>query len=94
LNARKNDSFIRTSVVLDGRDLALTGPPIHRTGVIHLLVRAFAASGEQVPGGIDQTLRIDLDEDGYQRALKYGLVYSALLPATKPGPYSGARGLP
>src|SRR5258707_7712232 len=87
LNARKNDSFIRTAVVLDGRDLALTGPPIHRTGVIHLIVRVFEVSGRQVPGGIDQVLRIDLNEEGYERALKYGLIYTALLSVTKPGPY-------
>ncbi len=87
LNARKNDSFIRTTVILDGRDLAMSGPPMHRTGVIHLMVRAFAVSGDQVPGGIDQTLRIDLNEEGYERALKYGLIYTALLPVTKPGPY-------
>jgi VWFA-related protein len=87
LNARKNDSFIRTAVVLDGRDLALTGPSIHRTAVIHLLVRAFGVNGDQLPGGIDQTLRIDLNEEGYERALKYGLIYTAMLPATRPGPY-------
>ena len=87
LNARKNDSFIRTAIVLDGRDLEFTGPAIHRTGVIHLIVRAFQVSGERVLGGIDQNLRIDLNEEGYERALKYGLIYTALLPATKPGPY-------
>jgi len=87
LNARKNDSFIRIAVVLDGRDLALSGPPIHRTGVIHLIVRVFEVSGSQVPGGIDQALRIDLNEEGYERALKYGLIYTALLPVAKPGPY-------
>ena len=87
LNARKNDSFIRTAVVLNGSDLDLTGPAIHRTGVIHLIVRMFEVSGDQVPGGIDQALRIDLDEAGYQRALQYGLIYTALLPAAKPGPY-------
>jgi VWFA-related protein len=87
LNARKNDSFIRTAVVLNGRDLDLTGPAVHRTGVIHLIVRVFEVSGNRVPGGIDQALRIDLDEEGYERALKYGLIYTALLPAAKPGPY-------
>jgi VWFA-related protein len=87
LNARKNDSFIRTAVILDGRDLTISGPPIHRTGVFHLMVRAFAVSGDQIPGGINQTLRIDLNEEGYERALKYGLLYTALLPVAKPGPY-------
>lgn len=87
LNARKNESFIRTAVVLDGGDLELTGFAVHRTGVIHLIVRVFEVSGNRVPGGIDQTLRIDLNEDGYERALKYGLIYTALLPVSKPGPY-------
>jgi VWFA-related protein len=87
LNARKNESFIRTAVVLDGRDLDLTGLAVHRTGVIHLIVRVFEVSGNRVPGGIDQTLRIDLNENGYERALKYGLIYTALLPVSKPGPY-------
>ena len=44
-------------------------------------------NGDQVPGGIDQALRIDLAPDGYERALKYGLIYAALLPVAKPGPY-------
>jgi hypothetical protein len=83
----KNDSFIRTAVVLDGRDLDFTGPVVHRTGVIHLIVRVFEVSGNQVPGGIDQALRIDLNEEGYERALKYGLIYTALLPVANPGPY-------
>ena len=87
LNVRKNVAAIRTTVVLDGRDLDLSGPPIHRTGVFHLVVRAFAVNGSQVPGGIDQALRIDLDPDGYERALKYGLIYAALIPVTKAGPY-------
>ncbi|HXJ95756.1 MAG TPA: VWA domain-containing protein [Terriglobia bacterium] len=87
LSARKDDALIRTAVVLDGRDLDLTGPAIHRTGVIHLIVRAFDASGNQVEGGIDEALRIDLNEEGYERALKYGLIYTTLLPVSKPGPY-------
>lgn len=87
LSASKHDSFIRTAVLLDGRDLDLSGPPIHRTGVIHLVVRAFEVSGERVPGGIDQVLRIDLNEDGYERAVRYGLIYTSLLAVPKPGPY-------
>ena len=87
LSASKHDSFIRTAVLLDGRDLDLSGPPIHRTGVIHLVVRAFEVSGERVPGGIDQVLRIDLNEDGYERAVRYGLIYTSLLVVPKPGPY-------
>jgi hypothetical protein len=87
LNARKSDSFIRVFVVLNGRDIDFSGPAIHRTGIIHLIVRVFEVSGERILGGIDQTLRIDLNEEGYERTLKYGLIYTALLPALNPGPY-------
>lgn len=87
LSASKDQAFLRTAVVIDGRDLVLAGPPVHRTGVIQLLVRAFAVGGDEMSGGIDQMLRIDLNEDGYERALKYGLIYTALIPVRKPGPY-------
>jgi VWFA-related protein len=79
--------FLRTTVYIDGNDVRFQGLPIHRTGVQHLIVKAFNANGAMLPGGIDQTRRIDLDEAGYERAQKYGLIYTALLPAPKPGPY-------
>lgn len=87
LNAKKNQSFLRTEVTIDGRTLKLTGPPNHLTGFLHLLVRAFAVSGDRLVGGIDQHLRVDLNAEGYQRALKYGLVYTTLIEVPKPGPY-------
>jgi hypothetical protein len=83
----KNDYFIRATLYIDGKDVVFDGPPIHRTGVLHVILRAFNASGGTLPGGIDQTRRIDLNEEGYQRAQKYGLIYTTLLPAPKPGPY-------
>jgi hypothetical protein len=49
---------------------------IHRRGVLHMVARAFNAKGEPLAGGIDQSRRIDLDEDGYDRAHKYGLIYA------------------
>ncbi len=87
LNERRKASFIRTAVFLNGHDLELTGPAIHRTGLIHLIVRAFGVSGDPLPGGFDQRLRIDVDPAGYDRVMKYGLIYTTLLPADKPGPY-------
>ncbi len=84
---KKNASLIRATVVLNAYDLALSGPKINRSAIIHLLVRAFNVSGKQLEGGIDQRLRVSLNEEGYERALKYGLVYSAFLPANQPGPY-------
>lgn len=87
LMAKKNLPFVQTAVWIAGRDLRLTGPANHKTGVIHLIVRAFSVAGTVLEGGIDQMLRVDLDADGYRRALDYGLVYSAILEVPKPGPY-------
>jgi hypothetical protein len=83
----QKDYFIRATVYIDGKDVVFTGPPIHRTGTLHIVVRAFNANGESPEGGIDQLRRIDVDEDGYRRAREYGLIYSALLTVSKPGPY-------
>ena len=83
----KNDYFIRATLYIDGKDVAFQGPPIHRTGVLHLILRAFDATGGTLQGGIDQMRRIDLNEEGYDRAQKYGLIYTTLLPVAKPGPY-------
>jgi VWFA-related protein len=87
LNAKKNHSYLHVAVVLDAKDMHLTGPPVNRTGVFQILVRAFDVKGTQMDGGIDQTLRINLNEEGYERALKWGLVYNGLLTVPKPGPY-------
>jgi VWFA-related protein len=87
LSVRKNDSFIQTAVILNGRDIKWEGPAINRSGVLHLLVRAYSVNGGQLEGGIDRILRVNLNEEGYDRAMKYGLIYSALLPVPKPGPY-------
>ncbi len=85
--AGKNDYFIRATVFIDGKDIDFSGPPIHRTGVLRMVVRAFDANGEALQGGIDQTRRIDVDEDGYRRSRDYGLIYTALLTVPKPGAY-------
>ena len=87
LSARKNTWHARTSLWVDAHDLTLEGPPHNRSGIIHLLVRAFGVSGAELEGGIDEMLRVSLDEEGYDRAMKYGLVYSTVIPVAKPGPY-------
>lgn len=83
----KNDYFIRATLYIDGKDVVFEGPPIHRTGVLHVILRAFDAIGGTLEGGIDQMRRIDLNEEGYERAQKYGLIYTTLLAVPKPGPY-------
>ncbi len=85
--SEKNDYFLRATLYIDGRDVVFAGPPIHRTGMVHVVLRAFNATGGTLEGGIDQMRRIDLNEDGYERARKYGLIYTTLLPVKKPGPY-------
>ena len=83
----KKDYFIRATLYIDGRDVFFEGPPIHRAGVLHVILRAFNAAGGTLEGGIDQMRRIDLNEEGYERAQKYGLIYTTLLAVPKPGPY-------
>ena len=83
----KNAYFLRATLYINGKDVLFDGPPIHRTGVLHVILRAFNATGGTLEGGIDQMRRIDLNEEGYERAQKYGLIYTTLLPVPKPGPY-------
>jgi VWFA-related protein len=83
----KNDYFIRATLYIDGNDVVFSGPPIHRTGLVHVVLRAFNANGGTLQGGIDQMRRIDVNEEGYERAQKFGLIYTTLLPVSKPGPY-------
>ena len=83
----KNDYFIRATLYIDGKDVVFSGPPIHRTGLVHVVLRAFNANGGTLQGGIDQMRRIDVNEEGYERAQKFGLIYTTLLPVSKPGPY-------
>jgi hypothetical protein len=52
-----------------------------------VVLRAFDAAGGTIEGGMNETLRVDLNDDGYERAQKYGLVYTTMLPLKKPGPY-------
>jgi hypothetical protein len=83
----KNDYFIRATLFIDGKDVAFSGPPVHRTGLVHVVLRAFNANGGTLQGGIDQMRRIDVNEEGYERAQKFGLIYTTLLHVAKPGPY-------
>jgi len=83
----KKDYFIRATLYIDGKDVVFSGPPVHRTGLVHVVLRAFNANGGTLQGGIDQMRRIDVNEDGYERAQKFGLIYTTLLPVAKPGPY-------
>ncbi len=87
LSARKNEWLARTSLWVDAHNLTLEGPTNNRAGIIHLLVRAFGVSGAELEGGIDQVLKVSLDAEGYDRAMKYGLLYSTVIRVAKPGPY-------
>ncbi|MDP8979907.1 MAG: VWA domain-containing protein [Acidobacteriota bacterium] len=87
LAAAKDHASVHVLLRIDPRNLPLEGPLINRSAIIHLLVRAYDASGAAVEGGIDQRLRVSLNEEGYKRAMKYGLVYATTVTVNKPGPY-------
>lgn len=87
LSARKNEWLAQTALWVDAHNLTLEGPVNNRSGMIHLLVRAFSVNGAEMDGGIDQLLRVSLNEEGYDRAMKYGLVYATSIPIAKSGPY-------
>jgi len=87
LSGRKNEWIAQTALWVNAHDLTLEGPSQNRSGIVHLLVRAFSVNGAEMEGGIDQLLRVSLNEEGYERAMKFGLVYSTSIPIAKPGPY-------
>ncbi|MEA2910037.1 MAG: hypothetical protein QOJ15_2118, partial [Bradyrhizobium sp.] len=87
LTAAKDHAFLHVLLRIDPRKLSLAGPLINRSAIVHLLVRAYGASGAEMEGGIDQRLRVSLNEEGYDRATKNGLVYATTIAVYKPGPY-------
>jgi hypothetical protein len=87
LTAAKNHAFLHVLLRIDPRKLSLEGPLMNRSAIVHLLVRAYGVSGAEMEGGIDQRLRVSLNEEGYDRAMKNGLVYATTVPVSKPGPY-------
>ncbi len=87
LAGRKNEIFIETLLEFRAQDFSYSGPPTNRVAVVTLVLRAFDVAGNEMPGGIDQTLKISLDEEGFDRARKYGLVYGAMVPVPRAGPY-------
>jgi VWFA-related protein len=87
LAGRKNEIFIENLLVFQAKDFSYSGEPANRVAVVTLMLRAFDAGGNAMPGGIDQTLKISLDEQGFGRAQKYGLVYTTIVRVPKAGPY-------
>ncbi|HLK20829.1 MAG TPA: VWA domain-containing protein [Bryobacteraceae bacterium] len=87
LKAGRNLPSVRVSMIVRGQDLSLEGPVYNRSAIIHLLVRAYSVNGADLDTGVDKTLRVSLNEEGFQRALKFGLVYATEIEVAKPGPY-------
>jgi hypothetical protein len=85
LRAKANEPLIHVSV--NSESLSLSGPAINRSAIVHLLLRAYDVHGAALDGGIDRFPRVSLNQAGYNRAMKYGLVYSTTISARKPGPY-------
>jgi VWFA-related protein len=87
LKAGRNLPSVRVSMIVRAQDLTLAGPVYNRSAIIHLLIRAYGVNGADLDTGVDKTLRVSLNEEGYQRALKFGLVYATEIEVAKPGPY-------
>jgi VWFA-related protein len=87
LKAGRNSSSIRASLVVKAQDLTLEGPAQNRSAVVHLLIQVYSVNGAGLDGGADKLLRVSLNEEGAERALKYGLVYATQVDVKKPGPY-------
>jgi VWFA-related protein len=87
MKAGRNLPSIRASMIVRARDLTLEGPVHNRSAIIHLLIRAYGVNGPDLDRSADKMLRVSLNEEGYQRALKYGLVYAMEVEVAKPGPY-------
>jgi VWFA-related protein len=87
LKAGRNLPSVRVSMIVRAQDLTLEGPVYNRSAIIHLLIRAYGVNGADLDVGVDKTLRVSLNEEGFQRALKFGLVYATEIEVAKPGPY-------
>jgi VWFA-related protein len=87
MKAGRNLPSIRASMIVRAQDLTLEGPVQNRSAIIHLLIRAYGVNGPDLDRSADKMLRVSLNEEGYQRALKYGLVYAMEVEVAKPGPY-------
>jgi len=87
LGAKGHELFVMSTLAVHTSDLSLSGPLTNRSATIHLVLRAFSVGGAQMEGGIDKLLRVSLNEEGYERAFKYGLVYSTTIPIPSAGPY-------
>jgi VWFA-related protein len=87
LTAAKDRAFLHVLLRIDPRKLSLEGPLINRSAIVHLLLRAYGVSGAEMEGGIDQRMRVSLNQEGYDRAMKNGLVYATTIAVHKPGPY-------
>ena len=87
LKAGRNLPSIRASMIVRAQDLTLEGPAYNRSAIIHLLIRAYGVNGADLDRSADKVLRVSLNEEGYERALKFGLVYAMEVEVPKPGPY-------
>jgi VWFA-related protein len=87
MKAGRNLPSIRASMIVRAQDLTLEGPVYNRSAVIHLLIRAYSVNGADLDRSADKMLRVSLNEEGYRRALKFGLVYAMEMDLAKPGPY-------
>jgi VWFA-related protein len=87
LKAGRNTPALHASMIVRAQDLTLEGPPQNRSAIIHLMIRAYGVNGADLDRSADKMLRVSLNEEGYRRAMKFGLVYAMEMDIAKPGPY-------
>lgn len=86
-NDEKNQNYIRSFIRINANDLKFTHDKNGKyKAVVDVAAMTFGDNGTP----IDQVVKgytVELDETGYQKSLRDGIVYNFLLPIKKAGPY-------
>lgn len=86
-NHQTAGSFVRSMLHIDARDLTFTkGEDGQHKAVFDVVAITFGDNGSVVDQ-INRSYTLRAPEEGYQRLLKQGLVYTINLPVKKPGAY-------
>jgi VWFA-related protein len=84
---RKEGSFVRSLVHIDGRDLTFNRQPDGTyKSVIDVVALTFGARG-LVVSEANVTHTVTVTEAGYKKVLQAGLLYNMVVPTKKPGGY-------
>jgi VWFA-related protein len=86
-HADKEGSFINTLLFFDANDLTFTEEADgSRTATVDIAIATVDENGDPTPS-VYKSWNLRVQKDNYEQVLKEGLVYSALVPVKKAGPY-------